>query len=521
MAFCGYLRQSTTVTISFGPFLDDDDALTEKTGLTIADTTLFLSKNGAAKAAPNDTNDFSEDANGVYRKQIDTTDTNTLGLLTAYVHESDALYVRQDYQVVTQQWWDSMCSTDKLQVHTAEITAGLIANASFNADVGSTAHGTNIIALAVRKILEELNLDHLLKVADSDDVVNDTVIGKMASTDGDWSNFVKGDDSLQSLRDRGDSAWVTATGFALASVVGALADAAADGAVTEADTLMQYLKQLINILIGAPGIVAFPAEAAPANGVSLSEVIRAIHADVTGLNGSAMVGTNNAALASGVDVTKIHGTALNETSAGNLASNFTTFYDNADAATAKIVDDVGGAAGLEVDVTKVHGTALTESSPGNLAGNMSTFWDNADAATAKTVDDVGAPASGGGSPLVLNAGDVGDFKKDGVVHFFWNTIDRSGAAVAPSTAGTLRIYKDDGTGEVTAPTGITDTRAFDGVTGLQECKVDLSASPFYAKEKNYSVVLVGAVIDTKTVNRTIASFSIQNRWANVHFEYGG
>lgn len=130
-------------------------------------------------------------------------------------------------------------------------------------------------------------------------------------------------------------------------------------------------------------------------------------------------------------------------------------------------------------------------------------------------------ATQSGSSLVLGAGDVGDFKEDGVAHFFWNTIDRSGAAIAPSTAGTLRVYKDDGTGEVTAPTGITDTRAFDGVTGLQECKVDLSANSFYEKEKNYSVVLVGAVIDTKTVNIRVGSFSIENRWANVHFDYGG
>ncbi len=81
---------------------------------------------------------------------------------------------------------------------------------------------------------------------------------------------------------------------ALASVLGALADAAAAGEVTEADTLVQYVKQLINVLIGAPGIGAFPAEAAPGNAVSLAEVIRAIHVDVTGLNGSAMRGTNSA-----------------------------------------------------------------------------------------------------------------------------------------------------------------------------------------------------------------------------------
>ena len=63
-----------------------------------------------------------------------------------------------------------------------------------------------------------------------------------------------------------------------------------------------------------------------------------------------------------------------------------------------------------VDVTKVHGSALSETTGGRLAANMSTFWDNADAATSKTVDDVGAPAAGGGSPLVLGACEVVDFK---------------------------------------------------------------------------------------------------------------
>ena len=84
---------------------------------------------------------------------------------------------------------------------------------------------------------------------------------------------------------------------ALASVVGALADAAVDGDPTATDTLIAYVKQLINILIGTTGIVAFPAEAAPANAVSLAEVIRAIAVDVTGLAGSAMRGTDSAALA--------------------------------------------------------------------------------------------------------------------------------------------------------------------------------------------------------------------------------
>jgi hypothetical protein len=84
---------------------------------------------------------------------------------------------------------------------------------------------------------------------------------------------------------------------ALASVVGALADAAAAGDPTSADTIMQYIKQLINVLVGTTGVTTFPAEAAPANNISLAEVIRAIHTDVTGLNGDAMRGTDSAALA--------------------------------------------------------------------------------------------------------------------------------------------------------------------------------------------------------------------------------
>lgn len=85
---------------------------------------------------------------------------------------------------------------------------------------------------------------------------------------------------------------------ALASVLGALTDAAAAGDPTTADTAIQYLKQLINTLEGAVGIPVFPAAADPANNVSLAEAIRAIRDDVTGLAGAAMRGTDSAALAS-------------------------------------------------------------------------------------------------------------------------------------------------------------------------------------------------------------------------------
>ena len=383
-----YLRKyGVQTTINF--VLYETDGVDLKVDAADAGADCSIMKDEGAEATC--TNDFADEGKG-YSLVLDATEMSAARVVVYVVDSATKVWLDDSIVIETYGNASAMHAFDldtaQQSVNIAAITAGIIANASFNADVGSTAHGTNNIALACRKILEELNLDHLLKVdttvaADGDleaYCVAGTIMAHVLSTGADVTTFKASTDSLQSIRDA---------------------------------------------------------------------------------------------------------------AAGNI--------------------------------TSIMGTALTESTGGNLANNMSTFWDNADALTVKTVDDVGAPASGGGSPLVIGRGDVGDFKENGIVYFLWNTIDRSGAAVAPSTAGTVKVYKDDGTSEVTAPTGITDGRAHDGVTGLHDCKIDLNnaTQSFYEKGKNYSVVLTGAVIDTKTVNVTIASFSIENRWANVHYHYGG
>lgn len=114
---------------------------------------------------------------------------------------------------------DAQDMSGTLDVNTKTITAGAIANASFNADVGSTAHGTNIIALACRKILEELNLDHLMKTAVANradmttEIADDTVLANiMTKTDGDTSDYAIADDSLEA---QADAAAATVTNVAL------------------------------------------------------------------------------------------------------------------------------------------------------------------------------------------------------------------------------------------------------------------------------------------------------------------
>ena len=121
MAFCGYLKQSTAVDIMLGPFVDEDDGKTAETGLTIAQADVRLSKNGGNMAQKNDSDAATHDELGIYACPLDTTDTGTLGLLDVMVHESGALPVHQTYQVVTANWWDTMCSTDQLDVNVTNI----------------------------------------------------------------------------------------------------------------------------------------------------------------------------------------------------------------------------------------------------------------------------------------------------------------------------------------------------------------------------------------------------------------
>ena len=105
---------------------------------------------------------------------------------------------------------------------------------------------------------------------------------------------------------------------------------------------------------------------------------------------------------------------------------------------------------------------------------------------------------------------LGDYAEDATLHFKWNTVATDGASVTRATDGALWVYKDDATG-TEVQTGITDTEDFDGLTGVHHCKIVLTDA-FYATAADYTVVLKGAVLDGKTVNAVLATFSIKNRF---------
>jgi len=105
---------------------------------------------------------------------------------------------------------------------------------------------------------------------------------------------------------------------------------------------------------------------------------------------------------------------------------------------------------------------------------------------------------------------LGDFKEDSTIYLCWDTNDKNGGSITRATNGSIRVYKDDGTVENTV--GITDTEDFDSLTGIHNCKIDLSSDAFYSKGHDYSVVLAGATIDGESVNAALAIFSIENRF---------
>jgi hypothetical protein len=111
MAFCGYIKQSSTPTLVLGPFLDATDGVTAETALSIAQADVRLSKNGAAFAQIAESTSATHMENGYYSKLTNSTDTTTLGILTVAVAEAGALPVRQDYLVVTGQEWDRIHQT--------------------------------------------------------------------------------------------------------------------------------------------------------------------------------------------------------------------------------------------------------------------------------------------------------------------------------------------------------------------------------------------------------------------------
>lgn len=102
----------------------------------------------------------------------------------------------------------------------------------------------------------------------------------------------------------------------------------------------------------------------------------------------------------------------------------------------------------------------------------------------------------------------GDYKFQQTVRIPFDTTDQAGGAVGLTSAGQLRVYKNNSTTEKTS--GITLTQNFDGITGVHMIEIDTTDS-FFEPGADYWIALVGATIAGETVNAVLGSFSIENR----------
>lgn len=106
-----FLRQSTSVDLPVGPFIDETDGITAMTALTITQPDIRLKKNAAAWAQKNASQTLSHEENGNYEVTLDATDTNTLGHLRLHIHEGGALPVWDDFMVIPAATYDALFGT--------------------------------------------------------------------------------------------------------------------------------------------------------------------------------------------------------------------------------------------------------------------------------------------------------------------------------------------------------------------------------------------------------------------------
>lgn len=159
----GYLRQATASQArALGPFIDDTDFKTTKTGLTIANTDIKLVVNGAASANKN-SGGGTHRVNGVYGVTFDATDTATVGEMEVSVVVSGALPVFDKFYVVEEAVFDALfVASAPGYVVDQPVNATKLAGQAITAAAGvtfpaSVASPTNITAGTVTTVTNLTN----------------------------------------------------------------------------------------------------------------------------------------------------------------------------------------------------------------------------------------------------------------------------------------------------------------------------------------------------------------------------
>jgi hypothetical protein len=136
-----FLKQSTSVDVGIGPFLDETDGKTAETALTITQPDIRLKKNGGAWAQKNAAQTLTHEEAGWYEVTLDATDTDTVGILIVAIHESGALPVWEVFHVLEEAIYDALiaASAAAFDANQDVTVGGFAANAITAAAIASDA----------------------------------------------------------------------------------------------------------------------------------------------------------------------------------------------------------------------------------------------------------------------------------------------------------------------------------------------------------------------------------------------
>ena len=144
------LKQSTAQTVVIGPILDADGVAVT----TAVVTNISIAKNGSAAALTTET--LTHLANGYYTLALTTSNTNTLGILAAYVNNTAMSMTVFRWNVIAAQVYDSLVSgSDLLQIDIQQLVGS--AQDASRILIGATAQhevavtGSNHVAADVHE----------------------------------------------------------------------------------------------------------------------------------------------------------------------------------------------------------------------------------------------------------------------------------------------------------------------------------------------------------------------------------
>lgn len=265
-----FLRQSTaSQEVLLGPFVDDTDGKTAETGLTIANTDIKLWVEGATTEASKTSGGATHIAAGRYYAVLDATDTATVGKMEINVHVAGALPVRREFHVLEEAVYDALfaasaagyqvpiwaaagstvnlsgttiATTQKVDVETIKtnpvVNAGTVTfptgatlASTTNITAGTITTVTNLTnappdSSGVTTLLSRIpsgiftgitSLAQWLGLIAGKQVGDTTARTELRATGAGSGTFDETTDSSEALRDRGDAAWTTASGFATAA----------------------------------------------------------------------------------------------------------------------------------------------------------------------------------------------------------------------------------------------------------------------------------------------------------------